>query len=293
MICIDMRRAVGLVGRQQSASGQKYSWLVIWEKPMEVWCKVTDEIAAIAWALNNSRASGQHLQDDSSGVGTRRASFGSPFKASEVQLDSQPHWEAVWLSVSVQPKSILITLLSQKSTGAFSSKITLLFDPPMTLFGPKLVTGAAISDCLIPIIGMDKHQEYERVFNHFDENKDGKISPAELQQCVKAIGGELSREEAEVAVEVLDTDGDGLLGLEDFIRLVEEVGEEEKVNDLKEAFKMYEMEGCGCITPKSLKRMLSRLGESRTLEECKSMIAQFDLNGDGVLNFDEFRVMML
>ncbi|MBA0630520.1 hypothetical protein Godav_002611 [Gossypium davidsonii] len=146
---------------------------------------------------------------------------------------------------------------------------------------------------LIPIIGMDKHQEYERVFNHFDENKDGKISPAELQQCVKAIGGELSREEAEVAVEVLDTDGDGLLGLEDFIRLVEEAGEEEKVNDLKEAFKMYEMEGCGCITPKSLKRMLSRLGESRTLEECKSMIAQFDLNGDGVLNFDEFRVMML
>ncbi|XWS32652.1 hypothetical protein CRYUN_Cryun22dG0008500 [Craigia yunnanensis] len=139
---------------------------------------------------------------------------------------------------------------------------------------------------------MNKIHEYERVFSHFDENGDGKISPAELQQCVKAVGGELSHVEAEIAVEASDTDGDGLLGLEDFIRFVE-VGEEEKVNDLKEAFKMYDMEGCGCITPKSLKRMLSRLGESRTLEECKLMIAQFDLNGDGVLNFDEFRVMML
>ncbi|TYJ15023.1 hypothetical protein E1A91_A10G156500v1 [Gossypium mustelinum] len=49
------------------------------------------------------------------------AAFGSPFEASEVQLDYQPHWEAVWLSVSVQPKSILTTLISQKSTGAFSS----------------------------------------------------------------------------------------------------------------------------------------------------------------------------
>ncbi|TYH19759.1 hypothetical protein ES288_A05G377900v1 [Gossypium darwinii] len=58
---------------------------------------------------------------------TFKASFGSPFKASEVQLDSQPHWEAVWLSVSVQPKSILITLLSQKSTGAFSSNLAAKF----------------------------------------------------------------------------------------------------------------------------------------------------------------------
>ncbi|KAK8673447.1 hypothetical protein V6N13_111782 [Hibiscus sabdariffa] len=131
---------------------------------------------------------------------------------------------------------------------------------------------------------------YERVFNRFDENGDGKISPAELQRCVKAIGGELSQVEAEVAVEGLDTDGDGLLGLEGFIRLVDEVGEK----DLKEAFKMYEMEaGCGFITPKSLKEMLGRLGESRSLQDCKLMIARFDLNGDGVINFDEFRLMML
>jgi calcium-binding protein CML len=56
---------------------------------------------------------------------------------------------------------------------------------------------------------------------------------------------------------------------------------------------MYEMDGCGYITPKSLRRMLSRLGESKSVDECTTMIAQFDLNGDGVLNFDEFRTMML
>ena len=84
-----------------------------------------------------------------------------------------------------------------------------------------------------------------------------------------------------------------MLDFEDFVRFVEGGEEEEKVKDLKEAFKMYEMEESGCITPKSLKRMLSRLGQSSTLEQCKNMIAQFDLNGDGVLNFDEFKVMML
>jgi calcium-binding protein CML len=142
---------------------------------------------------------------------------------------------------------------------------------------------------------MDKRtQLYERVFEHFDNNGDGNISPSELQQCVGATsGGELSLAEAEAVVELHDSNGDGLLGLEDFLRLVEGGEEEEKVNDLREAFKMYEMDGCGSITPKSLRRMLSRLGESKSIDECTTMIAQFDLNGDGVLNFDEFRTMML
>ncbi|KAE9448985.1 hypothetical protein C3L33_19136, partial [Rhododendron williamsianum] len=150
----------------------------------------------------------------------------------------------------------------------------------------------------------NKSKQYERVFNHFDENKDGKISPAELRLCLGTIGGEISESEAEAVVLLMDSDGDGLLGLEDFIRLVEGTEEEEKVKDLKEAFKMYEEmddkqcsstgtgTGSSSITPRSLKRMLSRLGEKKSVGECEDMISQFDLNGDGVLNFDEFRNMM-
>lgn len=160
---------------------------------------------------------------------------------------------------------------------------------------------------------MRKHcQYYERVFNHFDQNGDGKISASELRCCIESTGWmELPLEEAEVAIEILDSDGDGLLGLEDFFKLVEGnssstssgediINEEEKVNGLREAFKMYVENNNErnvseyVITPKSLMRMLSRLGQKRTtIDECKVMIAQFDLNGDGVLNFDEFRIMMM
>ncbi|KAF9602880.1 hypothetical protein IFM89_031826 [Coptis chinensis] len=134
--------------------------------------------------------------------------------------------------------------------------------------------------------------ENERVFRYFDEDGDGKISPAELQSCVRTVGGELSSAEAVTAVESLDSDGDGLLCFDDFTKLMESNGEEEQKKDLREAFGMYEMEGSGCITPTSLSRMLGRLGESRTIEECKSIIRTFDLNGDGVLSFEEFRIMM-
>ncbi|XP_060168851.1 putative calcium-binding protein CML19 [Lycium barbarum] len=133
--------------------------------------------------------------------------------------------------------------------------------------------------------------ELERIFTYFDEDGDGKVSPAELRRCMKAVGGELSVEEAEMAVRLSDSDGDGLLGLEDFTKLMEE--ERNKESELIGAFEMYEMEGSGgYITPKSLKRMLSRLGESTSIDKCKAMIRRFDINGDGVLSFDEFKTMM-
>jgi calcium-binding protein CML len=144
------------------------------------------------------------------------------------------------------------------------------------------------------MVVMDKVSQYERVFKRFDENGDGKISPAELRQCVEAIGDEkLSAKDAETAVTILDSDGDGLLGFDDFVKFVDGVKEEDKVNDLKEAFKLYDMDGSGCITPRSLKRMLSRLGDSRSIDECQLMISKFDLDEDGKISFDEFKVMML
>lgn len=144
------------------------------------------------------------------------------------------------------------------------------------------------------VMGDDLHVQYGRVFDHFDEDKDGKISALELQRCIECIGGNLSLAEAESAVVTMDSDGDGLLSLQDFVNVVEGAAEEEKVDDLRSAFRLYEeKEGCGCITPRSLKRMLSRIGASRSVDDCEVMIAKFDINGDGVLNFDEFRNMMV
>ncbi|CAI9299924.1 unnamed protein product [Lactuca saligna] len=140
---------------------------------------------------------------------------------------------------------------------------------------------------------MIKSSDYKRVFDHFDIDGNGMISPSELQHGVGLIWNEeILLEEVEVVVE--STQGNNRqLGFEDFVSLMESEKEDEKLEDLSKAFRMYEMDGTDCITPTSLNRMLNRLGESRSVDECAGMISRFDLNGDGVLNFDEFKQMML
>ncbi|KAL7586795.1 hypothetical protein Lser_V15G40975 [Lactuca serriola] len=140
---------------------------------------------------------------------------------------------------------------------------------------------------------MIKSSDYKRVFDHFDIDGNGMISPSELQHGVGLIWNEeILLEEVEVVVE--STQGNNRqLGFEDFVSLMESEKEDEKLEDLRKAFRMYEMDGTDCITPKSLNRMLNRLGEFRSVDECAGMISRFDLNGDGVLNFDEFKQMML
>ncbi|KAJ0964980.1 hypothetical protein J5N97_026118 [Dioscorea zingiberensis] len=187
-----------------------------------------------------------------------------------------------------------IEAVSHLNRPSFIRRVCCILSPKKTekLLDEKHVAPPQLS-VAAPVYTEARPGEFERVFNYFDEDGDGKISPAELRNCMRTVGEELSTEDAEALVVSTDSDGDGLLGFEDFVKLVDVEGEEEKGRNLREAFKMYEMEGRGCITPKSLRRALHKLGETKTVEECAKMITSFDLNGDGVLSFEEFKIMML
>ena len=116
---------------------------------------------------------------------------------------------------------------------------------------------------------MSKCSIYERIFNRFDEDGDGKLSPSELRRFVETMGEELLKGEAQELVASMDSDRDGLLGLEEFAEWVEREirgDEERKMEELKEAFRMYEMDGSKCITLKSLNRMLDKIHKNKHID---------------------------
>lgn len=135
------------------------------------------------------------------------------------------------------------------------------------------------------------------VFDHFDGDKDGKISSKELMDYMASVGESVTHNMARSVIREFDSDGDELLEYGDFVRLIEQQDSDEDEDDddvLRSAFEMFEVDkGCGYITPKGLQRMLRQLGDIKSHDECAAMIRVFDLDGNGFLDFHEFQHMMM
>ncbi|CAN1215357.1 Calmodulin-like protein 3 [Linum perenne] len=94
----------------------------------------------------------------------------------------------------------------------------------------------------------------------------------------------------------VDSNGDGVIDMEEFKILYRNMtagcGKEE---ELKEAFEVFDGDKDGLITVEELGSVLSSLGmkEGKKMEDCKEMIRRVDVDGDGMVNFDEFKTMMM
>ncbi|KAK9106724.1 hypothetical protein Syun_022735 [Stephania yunnanensis] len=132
------------------------------------------------------------------------------------------------------------------------------------------------------------------VFNHFDANKDGKISSSELSDVLRAIGTAASPEDLRQMMEEMDRDGDGYIDLAEFeeFHRGSDGGEETQMREMRSAFEAYDRDRNGVISAKELHMVLARLGEGFSVEDCVRMIEGFDSDGDGNISFDEFQRMM-
>ncbi|XP_042419550.1 putative calcium-binding protein CML19 [Zingiber officinale] len=184
----------------------------------------------------------------------------------------------------------MASVVASKASKWFSLKRSKL-----RLFVPHLPSSPVAVPCS-PSSSRDRTSELWEVFKHFDRDRDGRVSYAELRASFDLLGEEMPAAAAQAVIADLDSDGDQLLDFEDFVRLVEGEGEKIEIKDdeeLKKVFEMFEVvKGSGRITPRGLKTMLSRLGDERSIKECKTMIGAYDLDGDGELNFHEFYQMM-
>ncbi|HJM41523.1 MAG TPA: EF-hand domain-containing protein, partial [Candidatus Thalassarchaeaceae archaeon] len=72
-----------------------------------------------------------------------------------------------------------------------------------------------------------------------------------------------------------------------------EVTEPEPKDSLQEAFNVFDRDGNGTIDLGELAHMMSALGENMSSEEVANLLNDYDTDGDGVINFEEFKVIML
>ncbi|XP_052156947.1 probable calcium-binding protein CML21 [Oryza glaberrima] len=150
-----------------------------------------------------------------------------------------------------------------------------------------------------------------RVFEMFDRDGDGVITPAELSGALCRLG---ARGEAPPAAAALDAVvaayiAPGMAGLRfaEFEALHAELAglggrqavaaaeaEEEKEADMREAFGVFDEDGDGYISAAELQAVLSRMGlpEAACMARVRDMIAAADRDSDGRVDYEEFKAMM-
>ncbi|CAK9160372.1 unnamed protein product [Ilex paraguariensis] len=143
--------------------------------------------------------------------------------------------------------------------------------------------------------------DVHRIFEMLDKNGDGLVSLDELKWLLEKIGFHSSLDELESSM------GKTTLDLMDFSFFYDtiiksDINESKATlegndvdSELVEAFKVYDLDGDGFISCEELQSVLSRLGlwNEQDGRDCKSMINVYDSNSDGVLDFEEFKNMML
>ncbi|XP_022753479.1 probable calcium-binding protein CML44 [Durio zibethinus] len=158
--------------------------------------------------------------------------------------------------------------------------------------------------------------DLQRIFEKLDKNGDGFVSLEELNWLLERIGVQFSLEELEslVGKPFLDFDeflffyysisnqnADGgkkkiepVAGSEEELELIDSHGGEED-SDLAKAFKVFDLNGDGFISCEELQNVLGRLGlwDESSGKDCRSMICFYDTNMDGMVDFEEFKNMML
>ncbi|KAL3339753.1 hypothetical protein AABB24_028393 [Solanum stoloniferum] len=144
----------------------------------------------------------------------------------------------------------------------------------------------------------------QRIFDKLDEDGDGLVSLDEVKELLDKIGACTGIDELQSLV------GKTSLNFIDFLFFYEAMvkkNNEEKIkednniidnsleDDLVEAFKVFDLNGDGFISCEELQKVLSRLGlwDEKEGSDCKNMIHMYDTNLDGVLDFEEFKNMML
>ncbi|XP_042510852.1 probable calcium-binding protein CML18 [Macadamia integrifolia] len=148
---------------------------------------------------------------------------------------------------------------------------------------------------------MEVSNQLKQVFKLIDANGDGKISPLELGEVLLSLGHEklTAVSEAEGMIRELDCNGDGYIDLDEFMDVVGgpeggEVGCSSREDELMDAFLMFDSDGNGYISANELQSVFVSLGYDKcSLDECFLMIRGVDKDGDGLVDFQEFRSMMI
>ena len=144
------------------------------------------------------------------------------------------------------------------------------------------------------------------MFDLFDLDHDGRISPVDLAGVLESLGEEADHEVVSTMFRQADVNEDGYVDFDEFVSINEDwsgawaggtpvlrpAGSVE--DELRSAFDMLDKDRDSFITAKDLHSVISLLWgkDDVSLEDCEIMVACADRDGDARVSFNDFAEVM-
>jgi len=136
--------------------------------------------------------------------------------------------------------------------------------------------------------------DLRKAFEILDQNKDGILTAAELQEGIANAGlGDIQEDLKQILAEV-DSDGSGSIDYTEFLAAALDRRMYIQEDICWAAFRVFDKNGDGTISPDELEQVLGTPDVKHAVgsNTIKKLMAEIDINGDGSIDFAEFMAMM-
>lgn len=143
------------------------------------------------------------------------------------------------------------------------------------------------------LLSQGEKNELNAIFKSLDTHGDGKITEQDLMTyCHKIFGEQLSQEEIHNIMLRIDTDNSGYIDYSEFLAAAMDKKKFLSSQRLEASFHAFDRDNNGKITAQELKHILE--SEIKLdITAYSNLIKQVDKNGDGMIDFKEFKDMMM
>ncbi|KAH3827376.1 uncharacterized protein LOC127880972 [Dreissena polymorpha] len=160
----------------------------------------------------------------------------------------------------------------------------------------KEIHGVKVSTRILDNLTPQEIRDLRVVFELFDTNNDGFLSPPELRRAMKALGFKVKREEAKQLANDGSLKGLGMLDFNEFLETVIDRQDPDSIDaydEIKKGFSMFDRDKKGAISFDDLQQACLDAKVKFKKEELQEMIEEADTNGDGLIDAEEFMTIML
>lgn len=146
-------------------------------------------------------------------------------------------------------------------------------------------------------LGPVERAEIEKIFDGFDPDGSGYISPQELKDILDALGAPVTDDMMGKIVKALDEDGNGQIVRDEFVNFyarnvmsdIDERSLDERAHDM---FKLFDKSGDGDITIGEFKATLDAFNYNFSVDEVGALIEELDEDDKGTVGPHEFHHLL-